>query len=52
MAWLLKHPSKPQVIIGSQNISRLENTVNSQNIKLNVQEWFKILEASNGHEAP
>jgi len=52
MAWLLKHPSKPQVIIGSQNISRLENTVNSQNIELSVQEWFKILEVSNGHEAP
>ncbi|QLE79543.1 oxidoreductase [Francisella sp. Scap27] len=52
MAWLLKHPSNPQVIIGSQNINRLENTVNSQNIELNVQEWFKILEVSNGHEAP
>ena len=52
MAWLLKLPSKPQIIIGSQNISRLKNTVNSQNIELSVQEWFKILEVSNGHEAP
>jgi predicted oxidoreductase len=52
MAWLLKHPSNIQVIIGSQNISRLENTVNSQNIELSVQDWFKILEISNGFEAP
>jgi predicted oxidoreductase len=52
MAWLLKHPAKPQVIIGSQNISRLENTVKSQEINLDVQDWFKILEISNGHEAP
>ncbi|WP_150466615.1 aldo/keto reductase family oxidoreductase [Francisella sp. SYW-9] len=52
MAWLLKHPTKPQVIIGSQNISRLENTVKSQEIDLDIQDWFKILEISNGHEAP
>lgn len=52
MAWLLKHPANPQVIIGSQNISRLENTVSSQDIDLDIQDWFKILEISNGHEAP
>ncbi|ASG68562.1 oxidoreductase [Francisella halioticida] len=52
MAWLLKHPANPQVIIGSQNISRLENTVKSQEIDLDVQDWFKILEISNGYEAP
>lgn len=49
---VIKASKQPQVIIGSQNINRLENTVNSQNIELNVQEWFKILEVSNGHEAP
>ncbi|MED7819435.1 MULTISPECIES: aldo/keto reductase [unclassified Francisella] len=52
MAWLLKHLANPQVIIGSQNISRLENTVKSQEIDLEIQDWFKILEISNGHEAP
>ena len=52
MAWLLKHPAKAQIIIGSQNISRLENTVRSQEIDLDIQDWFKILEISNGYEAP
>ncbi|MGQ4001426.1 aldo/keto reductase [Francisellaceae bacterium CB300] len=52
MAWLLKHPANTQVIIGSQKVSRLEQSVKSQDIDLSVQDWFKILEISNGHEAP
>ena len=52
IAWLLKHPSNIQVIIGTQNIDRLIRASESENIQLELQDWFKLLEISQGHKVP
>ena len=52
MAWLLKHPANIQIILGTQNISRLQTAVESSKIDLDVQDWFKLLEISQGYAVP
>lgn len=52
LAWILKHPCKIMPILGTQNITRLLNSIKAQNIELELQDWFKILEVVNGYPAP
>ena len=51
-AWLLKLPSNPMPILGTQKIDRVVSAIKSANINIELQDWFKILEVSNGCEAP
>ncbi|EOD01837.1 aldo/keto reductase [Caldisalinibacter kiritimatiensis] len=51
-AWLLNHPAKIIPIVGSGKISRVKRAVESLDIKLDRQQWFEILEASNGRRVP
>ncbi len=48
LAWLLKHPAKIHPVIGTTNFDRIENSVKAQNIELELQDWFLMLEASAG----
>lgn len=50
LAWLLMLPSKPVPILGTGNIDRIKSSVNSLNINLDRQDWFKLLKASRGHD--
>ena len=52
LAWILKHPSGIHPVIGSTNLKRIEASVSAASIALTTEDWFKILEASQGHEAP
>ena len=47
-AWVRMHPSNPITIVGSSNIQRLKIAVDSLDIRLNTEQWYRILEASNG----
>lgn len=47
-AWVRIHPSNPITIVGSSNIQRLKIAVDSIDIKLNTEQWYRVLEASNG----
>ncbi|KAJ3251479.1 hypothetical protein HK103_002383 [Boothiomyces macroporosus] len=51
-AWILKHPSKPVIVVGTNDMKRLELNVKSQDIQLSRPQWFAILEASEGKECP
>ncbi|KAI3643659.1 hypothetical protein MP228_009823 [Amoeboaphelidium protococcarum] len=51
-AWLLNHPSNMCLILGTNDQKRIETAAKSVNIKLTRQEWFAILEASNGKRVP
>lgn len=42
VSWLLRHPAKMQVIIGSMNPERLENIAKADNVSLSRQEWYDI----------
>jgi predicted oxidoreductase len=52
MAWLLSHPLKFQLIIGSGKIDRIRDSLASQSIDLTRDEWFKIWTAYTGHDIP
>ena len=52
LAWILKHPSGIHPVIGSTNLTRIKAAAEAVSIHLTTQDWFKILEASQGHEVP
>ncbi|WP_452232758.1 aldo/keto reductase [Lacinutrix sp. MEBiC02595] len=52
LAWTLKHPAGIRPVIGTTNAKRIENAVKATNIKLELEDWFKILEACQGHKVP
>jgi predicted oxidoreductase len=51
-AWILKLPSKPLPIIGSGQIERVKTTVDACKLILTREQWFRIWQASTGHEVP
>jgi predicted oxidoreductase len=51
-AWILRLPSKPFVLTGSQRLSVLDEAVAATALKLTTQQWFAIYEACLGHEVP
>lgn len=51
-AWLLRHPSRPQVIVGSQHPERINQAVRAMDIQLDAQDWTAILSASTGMPVP
>ena len=52
LAWVLKHPSGIHPVIGSTNLKRIQAASQAVSIHLTTQDWFKILEASQGYEVP
>ena len=52
LAWILKHPSGVHPVIGSTNLERIKAASEAVSMHLTTQDWFKILEASQGHEVP
>ena len=52
LAWLLKHPSKLYPIVGTTSLQRIENAVGALEIKIELTDWFLLLEASQGNEVP
>lgn len=52
LAWLLKHPAKIHPVVGSTNKERLKNAVKAIEIDLELEDWFLILVACQGHKVP
>jgi predicted oxidoreductase len=48
LAFLIKHPAKILPVLGTSNINHLKNANASLEIKLENEDWFLLLEASNG----
>lgn len=51
-SWLLKHPAQIIPIVGTGKIERIKNAVEAMDIKLNLEQWYKIYNASTGNELP
>ncbi|GEM46157.1 aldo/keto reductase [Deinococcus cellulosilyticus] len=51
-AWILKHPSRPLPITGSQRMQVINEAVQALNVQLSEQDWFEVWQASQGHEVP
>lgn len=52
LAWILKHPSKIHPVLGTTTKERLKLAVEAAKIKLELEDWFLILEAGQGFKVP
>jgi predicted oxidoreductase len=50
LAWVIQHPSEPGVVIGTTKLERVRKLTKAQNINLTREDWFRILEVSEGHD--
>ncbi|NDY92840.1 aldo/keto reductase [Ideonella livida] len=49
-AWILRHPSRPLPITGSQRIAAVQEAVAALSLQLPAEDWYRLWEASTGHE--
>ncbi|WP_349352177.1 MULTISPECIES: aldo/keto reductase [unclassified Flagellimonas] len=52
LAWILKHPAKVHPVIGTTNKKRMELAAKAVKIDLELQDWFALLVAAQGHDVP
>lgn len=52
LAWLLHHPSGIHPVVGTATEGRLKKAVEALDIELELQDWFALLTASQGHKVP
>ncbi|GGI56076.1 putative oxidoreductase YcsN [Winogradskyella haliclonae] len=52
LAWLLKHPSSITPVVGTTNKIRLQQAMEATKINLELEDWFLILVAAQGHKVP
>lgn len=52
LAWILKHPSKIVPVLGTGNLDRIKGAKDALDLELSRDQWFRLLEASNGFEVP
>ncbi|SHG88387.1 Predicted oxidoreductase [Winogradskyella jejuensis] len=52
LAWLLKHPSGITPVVGTTNKTRLQQAMEATKIDLELEDWFLILVAAQGHKVP
>jgi len=52
LAWLLKHPSRIQPVIGSINPDRIRDAAKADEIELTREEWYRLLLAARGEPLP
>lgn len=48
-AWVLRHPSRPLLITGTQRTEGLEEAMRATTLSLTRQQWTLVLQASIGH---
>ncbi len=52
LAWILKHPSNIYPVIGTTDKTRISKANEAIAIDLELEDWFSILIASQGHKVP
>jgi len=52
LAWILRHPSGIHPVVGTTSKERLKLTIEAEKINLELEDWFLILLASQGHNVP
>ena len=52
LAWLLKHPSGIQPIVGSSNPERIRELAQAPDLELTREEWYRLLLAARGEPLP
>lgn len=52
LAWIMQHPANPMPVMGTGKLDRLQEAINASAWHFDRQAWFRVLEASQGHEVP
>lgn len=52
LAFLMNHPANVYPVVGTSQKSRLKKSLQAASIKIELQDWFLMLEASQGKEVP
>ncbi|RME96075.1 MAG: aldo/keto reductase [Verrucomicrobia bacterium] len=52
LAWLRRHPSGVQPIVGSRRPERIREAAAAADLELTREEWYRLLEASRGSRLP
>jgi predicted oxidoreductase len=52
LAWIMKHPSGIDPVIGTTNKNRIKNSFEASKIELTDVDWFQLLVARQGHKVP
>jgi predicted oxidoreductase len=52
LAWLMKHPARIYPVVGTSNAGRISDSIRAADISLDLEDWFIMLKASQGHEVP
>lgn len=52
LAWILKHPAKVFPVIGTTSKERITLSAKAMDMDLELQDWFALLVASQGHDVP
>ena len=52
LAWMLRHPAYPSPVVGTTTKERLTASAKAAEIEIELQDWFALLAASQGHEVP
>ncbi len=51
LAWLLRHPARIAVIVGSQSPDRIAAAQRAASLAYSREDWYRLLEARNGYPA-
>ncbi|TFG78970.1 MAG: aldo/keto reductase, partial [Flavobacteriales bacterium] len=52
LAWILKHPVKVFPVVGTATVKRIKDAMSATKLQLELEDWFLLLKASQGHEVP
>lgn len=52
LAWIMKHPANIHPVVGTTTEERLKLSVEAAKIELELEDWFLILVAAQGHKVP
>ena len=52
LAWLLRHPAGIHPVVGTTSADRLKESVQALDLDLELEDWFTLLVASQGHKVP
>ena len=52
LTWLIELPCKPQPILGTGKTDRIKKASEALTLKIDRQDWFRLLEASQGKPVP
>jgi predicted oxidoreductase len=52
LAWLLRHPAGIHPVVGTTRPERLKESREALSIELELEDWFAMLQASQGHKVP